>query len=86
VQCWGLNSLGQLGNGTTTDSLEPVAVVGITNALGVAAGSYHTCAVLSSGAVQCWGRNSYSNVDNLGGELGNGTSANSSIPVTVSGF
>lgn len=45
----------------------------------VASGSGHTCALLTNGTVQCWG-------DNLDGELGNGTTANSSVPVTVAGI
>ncbi len=57
----------------------PVTVSGITNATAVAADDSHTCALLSDGTVQCWGYN-------LIGELGNGTTVNSSVPVTVSGF
>ncbi len=81
VQCWGSNYSGQLGNGTTTDSSTPVTVSSITTATAIAAGGYlveHSCAVLSNGTVQCWGANAF-------GQLGNGTTTNSSIPVTVSG-
>ena len=78
VQCWGVNSTGALGNGTTTDSSVPLTVYSVTNAFAVAAGS-HTCAVLNGGTIQCWGYNNY-------GELGNGTTTNSSIPITVTGF
>ena len=78
VQCWGDNSVGELGNGTTTGSSVPVTVSGITNATAVAAGYDHTCAVLTDGTVRCWG-------DNSVGELGNGTTTGSSVPVTVSG-
>jgi alpha-tubulin suppressor-like RCC1 family protein len=45
----------------------------------VATGIYHTCALLVSGSIQCWGYNNY-------GELGNNSTINSSIPVTVSGI
>jgi len=79
IWCWGYNSYGELGNGTTTNSSTPVTVSGITTATAVAAGNSHTCALLSGGTVQCWGNNS-------GEQLGNGTTINSSTPVTVSGI
>ena len=66
VQCWGYNLLGQLGNGTTTNSSVPVMVSGITNATAITAGGGHNCAALTDGAVLCWGYNEYY-------ELGNGT-------------
>ncbi|MEI8158460.1 MAG: hypothetical protein WCH60_16465 [Burkholderiales bacterium] len=82
VQCWGANSNGQLGNGSTTSSSIPVSVSGISNATSVSvsvAGS-HSCAVLSSGAVQCWGSNG-------SGQLGNSSYSNTnSSPVSVSGI
>jgi alpha-tubulin suppressor-like RCC1 family protein len=76
VQCWGSNSNGQLGNGSTTDSFIPVTVSGISTATTITTGKYHTCAILSGGAVQCWGRNAY-------GQLGDGSTTDSSIPVTI---
>ena len=80
IDCWGLNHSGQLGNGTNTDSSTPVAVSGITNATAIAAGvGWHTCALLSSGGVDCWGLNRE-------GQLGNGTNTDSSAPVAVSGI
>ena len=83
VKCWGYNEWGELGDGTTTDSSIPVAVSGIdgvtVKATAVGAGSYHSCALLSSGAVKCWGANG-------GGELGNNTRTDSSTPVAVSGI
>src|SRR3990172_3894490 len=57
VQCWGWNGNGQLGDGSTANSLTPVAVSGISSATAIAAGSGHTCAQLASGGVQCWGSN-----------------------------
>ena len=124
VKCWGDNSYGQLGNGTTTNSSTPVAVTGITTATAITAGDAHTCAaarrrhrqvlgrqrlraarqrhhhrlvhpgrrhrdhrrhrhhrrrnhtcaLLAGGTVECWGCNGY-------GQLGNGTTTNSSTPV-----
>jgi alpha-tubulin suppressor-like RCC1 family protein len=79
VRCWGDNSAGALGNGTTTSSNTPVAVSGIGNATAIAAGEAFSCALLASGGVKCWGVN-------VAGELGNGTYANSSTPVAVTGI
>lgn len=79
VTCWGRNTYGQLGNGTTTDSRSPVTVSGISTAVAVTAGKYHTCAVLSDGSGRCWGRNT-------NGQLGDGTSTDRRTPVVVSGL
>ena len=85
VQCWGENTYGQLGNGATIAppapgrSSTPATVTGITTAIGIEAGIFHTCAILRDGTLQCWGRNDE-------GRLGNGTTANSSTPTTVSGI
>lgn len=56
VKCVGKNDLGQLGNGTNTDSLTPVTVTGIT-AKSIAVGNLHSCAVLTDDTVSCWGQN-----------------------------
>lgn len=67
IRCWGSNVSGQLGNAAAgTSSTSPVLVVGITNATDIAAGSDHTCAVLSNGRAQCWGSDS-------SGQIGNDT-------------
>lgn len=83
VQCWGENYFGQLGNGTTNDRYEPVAVSGLaTGVKSLALGASHSCALMDSdhgGGVRCWGRNHY-------GQLGTGTSANSLTPVEVPGL
>ena len=84
VDCWGLNGNGQLADGTTTDSLVPVQVVGeggngvLTGVIQVATGDTHTCALLSAGTADCWGWDYY-------GELGNGTTTDSAFPVQVVG-
>ncbi len=72
---WGSNSNGQLGIGTTNNSSTPVASwlpSGVT-ATTVAAGSDHSLALGSDGKVYAWGSNS-------NGQLGNGTTTDSSIP------
>jgi alpha-tubulin suppressor-like RCC1 family protein len=79
VDCWGVNGAGQLGDGSTVDSLIARPVKWITTATAVAYGSGHGCALLARGAVQCWGYNAY-------GELGNGTTTNSTRPVRVTGI
>lgn len=79
VRCWGWNDHGQLGDGTTDRSSEPVTVFGISNAKAVSVGDNYACALLGDGSLQCWG-------DNQSGQLGNGTIESSLLPVTVSGI
>jgi alpha-tubulin suppressor-like RCC1 family protein len=62
IACWGDNLVGQLGDGTGPDGgpmrTRPTAVLGIDDAVEIAAGYSHTCARRASGAVACWGINS----------------------------
>ncbi len=77
VSCLGDGDSGQLGDGANfEDRRKPHLVVGIENAIAVSAGEDHTCAVLATGTVRCWG-------DNDKGQLGNGGGADRSSPVTV---
>lgn len=80
VTCIGsYNTYGQLGIGSTmpqpTDRA-PFPVVGLSDAIAVSVGGEHACAIRSGGSVVCWGRNRW-------GQLGNGTTTDSSTPVAV---
>lgn len=80
VRCWGSNNYGQLGDGTTTNRLTPTDVVGLSSGIvGVFAGDGHSCALTSTGDVLCWGAGTY-------GQLGNGATTNSAVPVDVVGI
>ncbi len=79
VRCWGRNSYGQLGDGTTSQRLSPVTVVGLSSVVGLTAGSHHTCAALADGTARCWGRNH-------NGQLGDGTTTQRTTPVAVGGL
>ena len=77
VVCWGDNKFGELGDGSRTDRLKPVAVSGLSSGVKqVSAGYDHTCALLTGGTVKCWG-------NNRNGELGDGTTTQRTKPVTV---
>jgi alpha-tubulin suppressor-like RCC1 family protein len=75
--CWGSNSNGQLGDGTTTQRTSPTLVAGGLGFVALSAGASHTCGVTALGTY-CWGSN-----DN--GQLGNGSTTDSSVPVKVAG-
>ena len=79
--CWGLDSSGQLGNNSTTQSPVPVAVstsgvLAGKTLVQLAAGNAHVCALDSTGAAYCWGSNG-------GGQLGNNSTTKSLVPVAV---
>ena len=80
VQCWGNNEYGQLGDNSTTNRPSPVTVYGVggtgtlSGVTAIAAGGYHTCALLNTGAVACWGRGDYA-------EIGEGSAGGFLVPV-----
>jgi alpha-tubulin suppressor-like RCC1 family protein len=77
--CWGDNSNGQLGDGTTTDRLTPVKVAGGLRFAQITAGGGHTCALTRSNVAYCWGHNSR-------GQIGDGTYVtHHTIPTLVAG-
>jgi len=84
VQCWGADSTGQIGDGTVGSPAfsAPNVVPGLTNVIAIAAGGGSTCAIVTGGAVKCWGSDDH-------GELGdgtNGTPTTNPSPVAVVGI
>ncbi|MEX1253552.1 MAG: flexitail domain-containing putative surface protein [Dehalococcoidia bacterium] len=88
VRCWGDNTAGELGTGTNGNiSLDPMPVCAsgsgagcnqLTGVVAIGAGDFHTCAVLSTGGLKCWGLNEY-------GQIGDGTAGDSN-PETLDQF
>ena len=76
--CWGDNSAGELGDGTTTNRSAPVAVAGGLSLTAISAGTRFSCGLAASGAVYCWG-------ENKNGQLGDGTNINRTNPTAVVG-
>src|SRR3989339_438590 len=74
VLCWGDNYYGQLGNGTTTDSIIPILTSDSSAYSSVSAGQYHTCGIRANDSrVLCWG-------ESLSGRLGDGSSGDNLNP------
>ncbi len=76
--CWGRGTEGQLGQGAYTSADIPTAVAQSTTLhVSIHAGTSHTCAIDTSGAAWCWGRNDF-------GQLGTGNYTSGNAPVAVS--
>ena len=76
VSCWGSNSYGELGDGTDSDANTPTQTSPFATgrtAVAIAAGNFHTCALLDDGSVSCWGSNEQ-------GQLGDGTVIDRTTP------
>ena len=74
--CWGRNDFGEVGDGSTSGRLTPTPVNGALTFTSVSAGAWRTCGLATGGVAYCWG---------LGGQLGDGTTTNRSVPVKVAG-
>ncbi len=75
----GLNTEGQLGDGTNTDKLTPAQITSLTGITGIAAGQYHSLFLKGGGTV-------WSSGANLNGQLGDGTNLDKNSPVLVIGL
>ncbi|SEH05106.1 RCC1 domain-containing protein [Candidatus Venteria ishoeyi] len=75
VSCWGDNSYGQLGDGSSDASQVPLSLT-LSNITKLSAGRDHTCTLDDSGQVFCWGNNRF-------GQVGNGSSENQNEPVMI---
>ena len=79
LKCWGKNGNGQLGGGTSDRTQPPLSGVYLgmdRTAIQVDTEGNYTCAILDNGSLVCWGENNY-------GQLGNGSTDDSSSPITV---
>jgi alpha-tubulin suppressor-like RCC1 family protein len=80
VKCWGMNDSGQLGDGTTTYRTTPTDTLRLSGGIkSISTGRDHACALTETDAVKCWGAN-------RSGQLGNGTTADQTVPVDVVGL
>ncbi|WP_165452402.1 S-layer homology domain-containing protein [Paenibacillus thalictri] len=79
VWAWGINSHGELGDGTTTNRTEPVQVTGLPQIASIHMGNTHGLALTVTGTVYAWGSNDR-------GQIGDGTNTNRLVPVQVPGL
>ena len=77
LMCWGSNSVGEIGDGTTSSRFVPTKVALPSNSVVIffSMQSLHSCVVLNHNEIYCWGMNT--------GVLGNGEKSDSSLPSRV---
>ena len=78
AHCWGENEVGQIGDGSTVDRVEPSAVTGGLSFTSLDAGSRHTCGRATKGGVYCWGSGG-------AGQLGINSTNMTAVPTKVAG-
>ena len=79
VKCWGGNTYGQVGDGTSGNTRQTPVLVSLDSgakARAVSGGRFHTCAILDNGKIACWGANG-------DGQLGDGSNFVRATPVSV---
>lgn len=76
VWCWGNNSYGQVGDGSTENSSSPTQALGIQDAVAIEATEYGTCVVDATHRIWCWGYNSH-------GQIGDRSLENRSVPTLM---
>lgn len=74
VQCWGINTSGQLGDGTFNQHTSPAAVEGVSGVHQISSGSNFVCTLAGNATLRCWGNNSVS-------QLGDRTAMTTPTPV-----
>lgn len=79
--CWGVDSVGQLGNGTTTQSSIPVQTSGnlVLVQIAAAVGGEHVCAREANETVWCWGKNNE-------GQIGDNSQTHRLVPTALAGL
>lgn len=80
VRCWGTDKTGQLGDGVTgKNARSPVTVSNLSHVQYISNGGADNCALVQNGGARCWGYNAW-------GELGDGSTTSTNVPVTVQGL